>query len=91
MNKINSAKHFNGSILSGMSKGMIMFVYGIIFYISAILFQDHQVESSRAIFTAVFSIIFAAMGVGQNSAFMPDMGKAKAAGVSIFDIIETKG
>jgi len=27
------------------------------------------------------------MGLGQNSAFMPDMGKAKAAGVSIFDVI----
>lgn len=29
------------------------------------------------------------MGVGQNSAFMPDMAKAKIAGVSIFDIIES--
>jgi hypothetical protein len=30
------------------------------------------------------------MGVGQNSAFMPDMAKAKVAGASIFDILESK-
>jgi ABC-type multidrug transport system fused ATPase/permease subunit len=31
------------------------------------------------------------MGVGQNSQFMPDLGKAKVAGAGIFDIIESKG
>ena len=30
------------------------------------------------------------MGVGQNSAFMPDMAKAKVSGAGIFDIIESK-
>jgi hypothetical protein len=75
------------AILSGMSKGMIMFVEGIIFLIAAALFQDNQVDSGRAVFTAVFSVIFAAMGVGQNSQFMPDMAKAKLAGAGIFDIL----
>ena len=64
-----------------------MFVEGIIFYIAAILFQDGQVEDGRAVFTAVMSIIFAAMGVGQNSSFMPDTAKAKLAGAGIFDIL----
>lgn len=91
ISSVNQEKHFKSAILSGMGKGMIMFVEGIIFFIAALLFQDGQVESGRAVFTAVFSIIFAAMGVGQNSAFMPDMGKAKAAGAAIFDIIESKG
>ena len=36
------------------------------------------------------SIIFAAMGVGQNTQFMPDMAKAKVSGAGIFDIIEGK-
>lgn len=63
---------------------MIMLVEGVIFFIAAIFFQDNEVDSGRAVFTAVFSIIFAAMGVGQNSQFMPDMAKAKAAGAGIF-------
>ena len=69
---------------------MIMIVEGIIFYIAAVLFQDGQVESGRAVFTAVMSIIVAAMGVGQNSQFMPDLAKAKVSGAGIFDIIESK-
>lgn len=69
---------------------MIMFVEGIIFFIAAILFQNSEVDSGRAVFTAVFSVIFAAMGVGQNSQFMPDMAKAKLAGTGIFDILDSK-
>lgn len=68
-----------------------MFVEGVIFFLAAILFQDNQVESGRAVFTAVLSVIFAAMGVGQNSQFMPDMAKAKLAGAGIFEILESKG
>ncbi len=91
LSKVNNEKHLKAAFLFGMSKGMIMFVEGVIFYLAAILFQDNQVESGRAVFTAVFSIIFAAMGVGQNSQFMPDMAKAKLAGAGIFDILEQKG
>jgi ATP-binding cassette, subfamily B (MDR/TAP), member 1 len=87
VNKVNSEKHFTSCFLTGMSKAMIMIVEGIIFYLAALLFQDGQVESGRAVFTAVMSIIFAAMGVGQNSQFMPDMAKAKVSGAGIFDII----
>jgi hypothetical protein len=83
-------KHFMTGFLTGMSKAMIMIVEGIIFYLAALLFQSGQVETSRAVFTAVMSVIFAAMGVGQNSQFMPDMAKAKLAGAGIFDIIESK-
>jgi len=91
LSQVNMEKHLKSSILFGMSKGMIMFIEGLIFFIAAVLFQDNQVDSGRAVFTAVFSIIFAAMGVGQNSQFMPDLGKSKIAGVGIFDIIESKG
>ena len=54
------------------------------------LFQASIVESGNSVFIAIFSVIFAAMGVGQNSSFMPDMAKAKVAGASIFDILESK-
>ena len=54
------------------------------------LFENGQIGEGKEVFIAIFSVIFAAMGVGQNSAFMPDMAKAKVAGASIFDIIESK-
>lgn len=67
LNKVNASKHLRSAILSGMSKGMIMFIEGVIFFLAAILFQNNEVDSGRAVFTAVFSVIFAAMGVGQNN------------------------
>lgn len=91
LNSVNTEKHIKSAILAAMSRAMIMFVEGLIFYLAAVLFTENQVDSGRAVFTAVMSIIFAAMGVGQNSQFMPDMAKAKVAGAGIFDIIESKG
>ena len=73
-----------------MGRGMIMIVEGLTFWIAGLLFQEDLITDSKSIFIAIFSIIFAAMGVGQNSAFMPDMAKAKVAGASIFDILESK-
>lgn len=64
-----------------------MVVEGLAFLIAGFLYQNGVVDDSSSIYIAIFAIIFAAMGVGQNSAFMPDMAKAKVAGVSIFDII----
>lgn len=57
------------------------------FFIAGYFYQDGIIENDNSVYIAIFSIIFAAMGVGQNSAFMPDMAKAKVAGASIFDII----
>lgn len=90
LNEVNAKKYLTSSFLTGMGKAMIMLVEGLVFFIAALLFQDGQVESGRAVFAAVFSIIFAAMGVGQNSAFLPDMAKSKIAGAGVFDIIESK-
>lgn len=64
-----------------------MIVEGFTFWIAAILFANYQIEEPKAIYIAIFSIIFAAMGIGQNSAFMPDLGKAKLSGASIFEIL----
>ena len=64
-----------------------MFVEGLMFYIAAILYQNEMISESKSIYIAIFSIIFAAAGIGQNSAFMPDMAKCKLAGARIFDIL----
>jgi ABC-type multidrug transport system fused ATPase/permease subunit len=87
---LNSEKALKSSFFDGMGRGMIMIVEGLTFWFAGMLFQDGIIENGNSIFIAIFSVIFAAMGVGQNSTFMPDMAKAKVAGASIFDIIESK-
>lgn len=88
--RLSSEKALKTSILQGLSRGSVMFIEGLTFWIAAILFANFQIDEPKAIFIAIFSVIFAATGVGQNSQFMPDMGKAKMSGASIFDVIETK-
>lgn len=64
-----------------------MFVEGFTFWIAGILYANNQIDEPKGIYIAIMSIVFAAMGVGQNSAFMPDLGKAKLAGASLFEIL----
>lgn len=66
---------------------MVMMVEGFTFWIAAIFFANYTIDDPKAIYIAIFSIIFAAMGVGQNSQFLPDIGKCKVAGASIFEIL----
>ena len=40
-----------------------------------------------SVFISTFVIINAAQAIGKNSVFMPDIAKAKVAGVNIFDIL----
>jgi hypothetical protein len=67
-----------------MGRGMIMVVEGLTFWIAGILFENGTIHEGKAVYIAIFSVIFAAMGVGQNSSFMPDMAKTKIAGAHIF-------
>ena len=70
---------------------MVIFVEGVMFYIAGVLYQNNIINDSNSVYIAIFSIIFAAAGVGNNSAFMPDMAKGKVAGANIFEILESKG
>ena len=90
ISRVAEEKAFKTSFLQGLSRGSIMFVEGLTFYIGGILFTNYQINDPQSIYIAIFSVIFAAVGVGQNSQFMPDMGKAKHAGASVFKILETK-
>ena len=66
-----------------------MVVEGIMFFLASILFQNSVIVDPEAVYVAIFSVIFAAAGVGNNSAYMPDMAKAKVAGAYIFDILDS--
>ena len=61
------------------------------FLIAAVMFSKGVItDSSHDIFVAIFSIIYAANTVGQNSQHIPDIAKARRSGALLFDIIDTK-
>lgn len=63
-----------------------MLVYGLIFYLAAVINEkvEGQKHTTSEIFTAIFAIVFAAVGMGNNSQMMPDMAKGKTAGASLY-------
>lgn len=84
ISKLTSEKALKNSILQGLSRGSVMFVEGFTFWIASILFANYEIDDPAGVYIAIFSVIFAAMGVGQNSQFLPDMGKAKYSGASLY-------
>jgi hypothetical protein len=64
------------SILSGFFFGFSQIatfvVFGILFYIGTLFIKENGV-SLLDVFTAVYSIFFAGISMGNNSHFMPDI------------------
>lgn len=69
---------------------MVLFViYGLIFFIGAVFVKEYNVDVLD-MYTALFAIMNAAMGAGNNNAFMTDVGQAYNAAKSIFSILDNK-
>lgn len=66
-----------------------MIIYGLIFYLAAVINVKVKEFPATDIFSSVFAIVFAAVGMGNNSQMMPDMAKGKIAGASLYDILAT--
>lgn len=63
-------------------------VYAILFYVGAIFHRDNGVESVD-MFTAIFALMYAAFGAGNNNQFMTDVGAAYNAARNIFKVLDT--
>jgi ATP-binding cassette subfamily B (MDR/TAP) protein 1 len=78
--------------LAGLSLGfsqMMMFaIYAIVFYIGAIFHRDTGL-GIKDMFTAIFAIMFASFGAGNNNQFMVDIGSAQNAAKNIFTILDS--
>jgi ATP-binding cassette subfamily B (MDR/TAP) protein 1 len=75
--------------LFGFSQFAKFGTFALVFYVGAI-FQQHIGLSFQDMFQAIFGVMFAAMGSGNATQFMPDVGGAKAAAISLFETIDTK-
>lgn len=69
---------------------MVLFViYGLVFFIGAVFVKEYDVNA-KDMYIALFAIMNAAMGAGNNNAFMTDIGQAFNAAKNLFAILDSK-
>lgn len=86
----NAVKKGNISgLLFGLSQFIMFVVFALIFYFGTLFIKNNGV-SVADVFTAIYAIVFAGMTAGNNSHFMPDVGKAKVAAASLFLILDSE-
>jgi ATP-binding cassette subfamily B (MDR/TAP) protein 1 len=71
----------------GYSQLMMFAIYAIIFYVGALFHRDQDLPIKN-MFTAIFAIMFASLGAGNNNQFMVDVGQAHNAAKNIFAILD---
>jgi ATP-binding cassette, subfamily B (MDR/TAP), member 1 len=73
----------------GFSQMMMFLIYGIIFYLGAVFNREYG-SNMRDVFAAIFAIMYASFGAGNNNQFMVDVGQAKNAAKNIFKILDSQ-
>lgn len=77
-------------ILFGLSQLITYIIMGLLFFIGSLFVRDNADVSVEDMFTAVYALVFAAMGAGNNAHFMPDAAAAKNAAANLFLILDTE-
>ncbi|KAL4480240.1 hypothetical protein ABPG74_020756 [Tetrahymena malaccensis] len=85
---VKSKGQISGVFL-GLSFALIFWIYGIILYCGSIFTQDYGV-SAKDMFVSVFSVLFAAFGIGFNNQYIPDIAMAINSANNLFDILNQK-
>lgn len=75
----------------GLSQATLFFIFGILFFLGAIFVRDNPNEVTiEDMFTAIYAIIFAGMGAGNNAHFMPDAAAANNSAANLFEIQDSE-
>jgi len=81
----------NSAIIAGglfaLGQLIVNLVFAGLFYFT-VLFMTKQGDDPRNSFIAVYSLLFAAMSIGQLQQYAPDLGKAHSSLFSIYGIME---
>ncbi|EAR93470.2 ABC transporter family protein (macronuclear) [Tetrahymena thermophila SB210] len=85
---VKSKGQISGVFL-GLSFALIFWIYGIVLYCGSIFTQDYGV-SAKDMFVSVFSVLFAAFGIGFNNQYIPDIAMAINSANNLFDILNQK-
>lgn len=76
-----------GSLASGVAMFIIFGVYSLGFWYGGKLVVDGEMEAGDVL-AVFFSVMIAAMGVGQSSQVTPNIAKAKGAAFNILEVIK---
>ncbi|KAL4480720.1 hypothetical protein ABPG72_014495 [Tetrahymena utriculariae] len=87
--KLVKSKGQISGVFLGLSFALIFWIYGIILYCGSIFTQDYGV-SAKDMFVSVFSVLFAAFGIGFNNQYVPDIAMAMNSANNLFDILNQK-
>lgn len=68
-------KGHKSGIAFGFSNICMFIVYGLQFYLAAVFAREYG-TSTLDMFTAMFGVLYAAFGAGNNAAFMGDIAAA---------------
>ncbi|KAL4480721.1 hypothetical protein ABPG72_014496 [Tetrahymena utriculariae] len=76
-------------VFIGLSFALIFWIYGIILYCGSIFTQQCDL-SAKDMFVSIFSVIFAAFGIGYNNQFIPDIAMAFNSANILLSILSQK-
>ena len=73
----------------GLSQFIIFMIIAIVFYCGALFVKNNDVLLKN-MFTAMFSVFFAAIITGNNSHVLPDLGECKISAANLFLLLDNK-
>ncbi len=101
--RLITKKGMISGLMFGFSQAITFLIFGSIFLAGAAFIRDgiltntfnEQGELTRSasekLFVALFGIMFAGFGAGQNSQFMPDVAEGNLSAARLFKILDTPG
>ena len=72
--------------MAGISQLLMFSVYAVTFYVGAILTRDGYIKYEN-MFKGIFTVLFAGFGLGMVDQYLGDMGEAKKALVSLYNVL----
>ncbi len=76
-------------VIYGFGQLLPFAVYAMLFYLAALFLVKYE-DPPRNTFIAAYSLMFAAIALGQVQGYAPDMGKAYASLFSVYGVIDQK-
>ncbi|KRW98762.1 P-loop containing nucleoside triphosphate hydrolase [Pseudocohnilembus persalinus] len=87
--KIIEPKAHNAGFFFGLSQFLQFITYGLVIFIGAVFVKEFGVDTKN-MYIAVFSVMNAAVGAGNNNAFMTDIGTAYNAAKNLLNLLDEK-
>jgi len=80
---------FTNSLMFGFSQFVVFIIYAVLFYSGGSFIRSGYIDL-RQMMSAIFTILFAAFGLGQSQQYIKDYAASKDALVSLNRILDTK-